>query len=65
MDVPALEDVAGRVACLADDLPEVAALELQPVLVASDGAAVLDAGIRLSPATGRHDVARRELSPAG
>jgi acyl-CoA synthetase (NDP forming)/GNAT superfamily N-acetyltransferase len=65
MDVHALEDVAGRVSCLADDLPEVAALELQPVLVARTGAAVLDAGIRLSPATGRHDATRRELSPAG
>jgi len=65
MDVPALEDVAAGVSCLADDLPEVAALELQPVLVASSGAAVLDAGIRLSPASGRHDAARRELSPAG
>jgi acyl-CoA synthetase (NDP forming)/GNAT superfamily N-acetyltransferase len=65
MDVPALEDVAGRVSCLADDLPEVAALELQPILVASSDAAVLDARIRLSPAVGRRDGARRELSPAG
>jgi len=64
VDVPALEDVLARVSCLADDLPEIAELELQPVLVAPSGAAVLDAAIRLAPAPGRPDAGWRDLDPA-
>jgi acyl-CoA synthetase (NDP forming)/RimJ/RimL family protein N-acetyltransferase len=64
VDVPALEDLLGRVACLADELPEVAELELNPVVVAGQGLAVLYAAIRLSRPAGRSDTVRREL-PAG
>ncbi|MBT0769212.1 GNAT family N-acetyltransferase [Kineosporia sp. J2-2] len=61
VDVPALEDVIGRLACLADELPEVAELELNPVVVAGNGLAVLDAEIRLARPIERADTVRREL----
>ena len=63
-DVPALEDLIGRVACLADQLPEVAELELNPVSVTGQGLAVLGAVIRLARPVERSDPARREL-PGG
>ncbi len=62
-DVAALEDVVARVSCLADDLPELAELELNPVVVAERGAHVLGAVVRLAPvAGGRADAGRRELT---
>jgi acyl-CoA synthetase (NDP forming) len=62
VDIAALEDVVARVSCLADDLPEVAELELNPVLVAEQGAHVLGAVVRLSNGEGRSDAVRRELT---
>jgi acyl-CoA synthetase (NDP forming) len=64
VDVAALEDVIARVSSLADVLPEVAELELNPVVVSAAGAHVLGATIRLAPPPGRSDTGRREL-PAG
>jgi acyl-CoA synthetase (NDP forming)/RimJ/RimL family protein N-acetyltransferase len=61
VDVPALEDLLARVACLADELPEIAELELNPVVVAGSGLAVLSALVRLAPRVERSDTARREL----
>jgi len=61
VDVTVLEDLVGRVACLADELPEVAELELNPVVVSTKGLAVLGAVIRLAPHVERSDTARREL----
>jgi acyl-CoA synthetase (NDP forming)/GNAT superfamily N-acetyltransferase len=61
VDVPALEDLLARVACLADELPEIAELELNPVVVAGSGLAVLSAEARLAR-VGRSDTARRELT---
>jgi acyl-CoA synthetase (NDP forming) len=60
-DVPALEDLLGRVACLADEFPEVAELEFNPVVVSGNGLAVLSAVIRLATRVERSDTARREL----
>ena len=60
LDVAALEDVLGRAAVLADDLPEVRSLELHPVVVGEHGAAVLAAAVELGEA-GRADSARRVL----
>ncbi|MBX9246873.1 acetate--CoA ligase family protein, partial [Actinotalea ferrariae] len=60
LDVAALEDVLGRVAVMADDLPELRSLELHPVVVSEQGAAVLAARVELGPA-GRADGARRAL----
>jgi acyl-CoA synthetase (NDP forming)/GNAT superfamily N-acetyltransferase len=61
VDVPALEDLLGRVSVLADEVPEVASLELNPVVVATDGLAVLSAAVRLGRPAGRSDGVRREL----
>ncbi|WP_250446896.1 acetate--CoA ligase family protein, partial [Actinotalea sp. C106] len=60
LDVGALEEVLARAATLAEDLPEVYALELHPVVVAEHGAAVLGGRIELAGA-GRADGARRAL----
>ena len=62
VDVAAVEDVVARVSCLADDLPEVAELDLNPVVVSERGAHVLGAVVRLAPSEGRTDAARRELT---
>ncbi|MGL5857363.1 MAG: GNAT family N-acetyltransferase [Angustibacter sp.] len=48
VDIAALEDVLARVSLLADQLPEVAELELDPVVVAPQGAAVLGAQVRIA-----------------
>lgn len=60
-DVAALEDVLARVSVMAEDLPELASLELYPVAVAERGASVLHATIRLRPAERRTDAPRRAL----
>ena len=39
-----------RVARLAEEVPDVAELQLDPVLVGVDGVTVLNAGVRLLPA---------------
>jgi acyl-CoA synthetase (NDP forming)/RimJ/RimL family protein N-acetyltransferase len=62
VDVAALEDVIARAASLADVLPEVDELELNPVVVSQSGAHVLGATVRLAPPPGRTDAARRELA---
>jgi acyl-CoA synthetase (NDP forming) len=49
-DVPALQDVLMRVSRLADDLPQVAELDLNPVIARPDGVHVVDARVRLLPA---------------
>ncbi len=48
-DVAALEDLLHRVARLAEDLPEVAEVLLDPVLVGTSGVTLLHAGVRLLP----------------
>jgi len=48
-DVSALADVVLRVARLADDLPEVAELDLNPVIAGPDGCVVVDARARIGP----------------
>lgn len=61
VDVTALEEVIARVSRLADDLPEIAELELHPVVVAVRGASVLGATIRIAPDPHRSDAGRRTL----
>jgi len=46
-DAAAVENVVLRVAMLADDLPAVAELDLNPVIVAERGAVVVDARVRV------------------
>ncbi len=60
-DVAALGDLLARVAALNDDLPDVAEIDLNPVVVASSGLAVLSAQVRLANLAVRAD-ARRQLS---
>jgi acyl-CoA synthetase (NDP forming) len=57
-DLAALEDVVGRVAVLADGLPELRSLDINPVLAAPDGATVLAARATLARAD-RADATRR------
>jgi acyl-CoA synthetase (NDP forming) len=61
VDVAALEDLLARVSRLADDLPEVAELELNPVVVSTTGLAVLSARARLTAAAARTDRGPRAL----
>ncbi|MBB5831602.1 bifunctional acetate--CoA ligase family protein/GNAT family N-acetyltransferase [Brachybacterium aquaticum] len=61
-DRDALADLVVRVGLLAEDLPELASLELYPVLVAQDGVSVVGASARLAAAPNRTDGARRTLS---
>jgi acyl-CoA synthetase (NDP forming)/GNAT superfamily N-acetyltransferase len=49
-DVSALQDILMRLSRLADDLPQVAELELDPVIARPDGAHVVDARVRVLPA---------------
>jgi acyl-CoA synthetase (NDP forming) len=48
-DLDALQDLLLRVARLSDDLPEVAELDLNPVIARPDGSHVVDARIHLRP----------------
>jgi acyl-CoA synthetase (NDP forming) len=62
VDIESLEDVVARVSLLADDLPEVADLELNPVIAAPSRTAVLGARVRLARPPGRTDDDTRRLS---
>jgi succinyl-CoA synthetase beta subunit len=44
---------------LAEDLPEVAELELNPIVARPDGACAMDARVRVSPAEFRDPFLRR------
>lgn len=60
-DLSAVEDLLHRVARLVDDLPEVAAVELNPVLVAESGLAVVNASLRVTTPAPRTDWYTRRL----
>jgi acyl-CoA synthetase (NDP forming)/GNAT superfamily N-acetyltransferase len=59
-DLAALQDMLLRVSRLADDLPEIAELDLNPVIARPDGVFAVDARIRLAPAEQR-DLFLRKL----
>ena len=61
VDVGALEALLLRATRLADDLPEVAELELNPVVVAESGVSVLRATARIAPPPARLDAGPRRL----
>jgi acyl-CoA synthetase (NDP forming) len=48
-DLGALRDLLLRVSRLADDLPEVTELDLNPVIARPDGAFVVDARVKVTP----------------
>ena len=58
-DLTALRDLLLRVSRLADDLPEVAGLDLDPVIARPDRAVVADARIKLAPFQPRDPFLRR------
>jgi acetyl coenzyme A synthetase (ADP forming)-like protein len=49
-DVTALEDVLRRISVLAEDLPQIAEMDCNPVKVLEHGACIVDARIRVAPA---------------
>jgi acyl-CoA synthetase (NDP forming) len=53
VDRDALTDLLQRLARLAEDLPEIAELDLNPVLAGRDGCVAVDARIRVAPAATR------------
>lgn len=58
-DVAALEDVLMRVSALVEAHPEIAEMDLNPLIVHSAGAVVVDARIRLEPGVPRPPIGSR------
>jgi acyl-CoA synthetase (NDP forming) len=58
-DTAALADVLLRVSRLADDLPEVAELDLNPVVAHPEGVCAVDIRVRVTPAEARDPFLRR------
>ncbi|MFH8366564.1 GNAT family N-acetyltransferase [Streptomyces sp. NPDC018031] len=61
VDTDALEELLLRVSRMVDDHPEVVAVDLEPVVVASSGLSVLGASVRLAPPPVRTDLGPRHL----
>ncbi|WP_045732553.1 GNAT family N-acetyltransferase [Pseudarthrobacter chlorophenolicus] len=61
VDVSALEDLAGRLAWMKDNHPEIALVEFNPVLCGTNGATILAADVRIGNAAQRTDSARRAM----
>ena len=61
VDTAALADALLRVSRLADDLPEVSELDLNPVIARQDGVWCVDVRVRISPAEPRDPFLRRLL----
>ncbi len=59
VDVKALEDVLLRVSALVEAHPEIAEMDLNPVIVHPDGAVVVDARIRVEPGSPRLPIGAR------
>jgi acyl-CoA synthetase (NDP forming) len=64
VDTAALEDLLLRLGRLAADLPEIAELDLNPVLAGPDGVVAVDAKLRLAPVGAEPDPLLRRLSAA-
>lgn len=64
-DLTALEDLALRVSALAEDLPEVRSLSLEPILASADGAAIANARITVGDPPSRQDSGPRRLRAPG
>ena len=61
-DTTALEDLVQRLGLLAEDVPEVAELDLNPVVVTDNGLALVDVKLRLAPIDVEADPFLRALS---
>ncbi|MEU4689933.1 GNAT family N-acetyltransferase [Actinoplanes sp. NPDC023714] len=64
VDTAALEDLLLRLSRLAEDHPQVAELDLNPVLAGPDGLVAVDAKLRLAPVGPEPDPVLRGLRPA-
>ncbi len=58
-DVAALEDVVLRIAAMADEHPEIAELDANPVIVSGQGATIVDARVRVAPPASVRPLAAR------
>jgi len=64
-DLAALREVLLRVSRLSDDLPEIAELDLNPVIALPDGAVAVDARVRVAPQVPQDPFLRKlRLSPS-
>jgi acyl-CoA synthetase (NDP forming) len=61
VDLPALQDLVVRLGRLAEDVPQVAELDLNPVLANPDGAFLVDVKVRLATADGVESGQPRQL----
>ena len=61
VDVAGLEDLLVRVGRLAEDIPEIAEMDLNPVIVSPSGVVAVDAKLRLAALTGDDDPTVRRL----
>lgn len=61
VDLRSLEDLLLRVSTLADLVPEVAELDMNPVIARNDGIDIVDARVRLAPPTQPPDLPIRRL----
>ncbi|QFZ17521.1 bifunctional acetate--CoA ligase family protein/GNAT family N-acetyltransferase [Saccharothrix syringae] len=64
-DLTALQDLVLRLAALAEDLPEVREVALEPVLASAAGAYVSSARVTLGPPPSKHDTGPRRLRSPG
>src|SRR5207237_234751 len=62
-DVASLEDLVLRVGRLVDDIPEIAELDLNPVIASPAGAVAVDAKVRLAPWMPRRPSTSDEVTP--
>jgi acyl-CoA synthetase (NDP forming) len=58
-DVPALEDVLLRVSAMVEAHPQIAEMDLNPLIVHTAGAIAVDARIRLEPSVARKPLGAR------
>jgi len=65
VDTAAVEDLVLRLGRLAEDIPEIAELDLNPVLVGPDSAVAVDAKLRLAPRGVEPDALLRRLRRPG
>lgn len=62
VDIAALEETVQRIAMLKDNHPQVASLELTPLLASPDGVSILHAAVDIANPEQRTDSARRAIS---
>jgi acyl-CoA synthetase (NDP forming)/GNAT superfamily N-acetyltransferase len=60
-DTDAVEDLLLRLGRLAEDLPEIAELDLNPIIVHEDGLSIVDVKMRIAPIRSEPDAALRSL----